>query len=298
MDVAHALTGFLVGLLVGMTGVGGGSLMAPLLILIFGVAPTTAIGTDLWFAGTTKTVGGAIHSAKNNADLRIVGRLMIGSIPAAIATLVVMNAMHWDQVRSGWLPITLGLVLVATAVATIARPTIHRWVLARAKSEDGAAHGLQLPLTILTGALLGVLVTITSVGAGALGDEGVELGEVALHRGGDLGLAGDDLGLELDHQQIAIALEELPVGVSHRLEGRLPFVAVVGGAAEEVDHPPARRLVGRDEQVGLRGEEAEDVRLGDPCGLRDLDGGGGAVALRGEDRERGLDQRLAPLLGG
>ena len=169
MDLAHALSGFLVGLLVGMTGVGGGSLMAPVLILIFGVAPTTAIGTDLWFAGTTKTVGGAIHSAKNNADLRIVGRLMIGSIPAAIVTLAVMNAMHWDQVRSGWLPITLGLVLVATAVATIARPTIHRWVLARADREDGPAHGLQLPLTILTGALLGVLVTITSVGAGALG---------------------------------------------------------------------------------------------------------------------------------
>lgn len=169
MDVAHALSGFLVGLLVGMTGVGGGSLMAPLLILIFGVAPTTAIGTDLWFAGTTKTVGGAIHSAKNNADLRIVGRLMIGSIPTAIGTLVVMNAMNWDQVRSGWLPITLGLVLVVTAAATLARPTLHRWILARADQSSESGHGMQLPLTILTGALLGVLVTITSVGAGALG---------------------------------------------------------------------------------------------------------------------------------
>lgn len=152
-----------------MTGVGGGSLMAPVLILIFGVAPTTAIGTDLWFAGTTKTFGGAIHSAKNNADLRIVGRLMIGSIPAAIGTLIVMNAMHWDQVRSGWLPMTLGLVLVATAVATIARPSLHRWILSKAKREDGAANGWQFPLTVLSGALLGVLVTITSVGAGALG---------------------------------------------------------------------------------------------------------------------------------
>lgn len=168
MDLAHALSGFLVGLLVGVTGVGGGSLMAPLLILIFGVAPTTAIGTDLWFAGTTKTVGGAIHSAKNNANLRIVGRLMVGSIPTAIATLVVMNAMHWDQVRNGWLPITLGLVLLATAVATIARPSLHRWVLANVK-ENGLARWLQLPLTILAGAILGVLVTITSVGAGALG---------------------------------------------------------------------------------------------------------------------------------
>jgi uncharacterized membrane protein YfcA len=169
MDVAHALSGFLVGLLVGVTGVGGGSLMAPLLILIFGVAPTTAIGTDLWFAGTTKTVGGAIHHAKNNAVLAIVGRLMMGSIPAALATLVVMNAMHWDQVRSGWLPITLGVVLCLTAGATIARPSIHRWIVARAGHDGRRFRNLQLPLTILAGAMLGVLVTITSVGAGAFG---------------------------------------------------------------------------------------------------------------------------------
>jgi uncharacterized membrane protein YfcA len=169
MDVAHALSGFLVGLLVGVTGVGGGSLMAPLLILVFGVAPTTAIGTDLWFAGITKSVGGSIHHAKNNADLTIVGRLMMGSIPAALATLAVMNAMQWDEVRSGWLPITLGVVLCLTAVATIARPSIHRWIIARAGHAGQRFRNLQLPLTILAGAVLGVLVTITSVGAGAFG---------------------------------------------------------------------------------------------------------------------------------
>jgi uncharacterized membrane protein YfcA len=169
MDVAHALSGFLVGLLVGVTGVGGGSLMAPLLILVFGVAPTTAIGTDLWFAGITKSVGGSIHHAKNNADLMIVGRLIMGSIPAALATLAVMNAMQWDQVRNGWLPITLGVVLCLTAVATIARPSIHRWIVARAGRGGQRLRKLQLPLTILAGAILGVLVTITSVGAGAFG---------------------------------------------------------------------------------------------------------------------------------
>jgi len=169
MDLAHALSGFLVGLLVGVTGVGGGSLMAPLLILIFGVPATTAIGTDLWFAGTTKTVGGAIHHAKNNSDLKVVGRLMMGSIPAAIATLAVMNAMHWDQVRNGWLPITLGVVLVMTSAATIARPSLHRWIVANAGRNGKAFRHLQLPLTIVAGALLGVLVTITSVGAGAFG---------------------------------------------------------------------------------------------------------------------------------
>lgn len=170
MDLAHALSGFLVGLLVGVTGVGGGSLMAPILILIFGIAPTTAVGTDLWFACATKTVGGAIHSAKNNADFRVVGRLMIGSMPAAIATLAVLSAMHWSQVKQGWLPITLGLVLLATAIATIARPSLHRWIIAHG-GADGfpGPNQLQFPMTVLAGAILGVLVTVTSVGAGALG---------------------------------------------------------------------------------------------------------------------------------
>ena len=167
MDLAHALSGFLVGLLVGVTGVGGGSLMAPILILIFGVAPTTAVGTDLLFAAATKTVGGAIHHAKNSADLKVVGRLAIGSIPAAIVTVIALQALHWSHVKQGWLPTALGLVLVATAGATLARPVLHRLVLRRGTRETMLRW--QLPLTILSGVLLGVLVTLTSVGAGALG---------------------------------------------------------------------------------------------------------------------------------
>jgi len=167
MDLAHALSGFLVGLLVGVTGVGGGSLMAPILILIFGVAPTTAVGTDLLFAAATKTVGGAIHHAKNSADLKVVGRLAIGSIPAAVITVIALQALHWSQVKQGWLPTALGLVLVATAGATLARPVLHRLVLRGGTRETMLRW--QLPLTILSGVLLGVLVTLTSVGAGALG---------------------------------------------------------------------------------------------------------------------------------
>lgn len=158
MDFAYALSGFLVGLLVGVTGVGGGSLMAPLLILIFGVAPTTAIGTDLWFASITKSVGGSIHHAKQNADLNVVMRLAMGSIPAAIVTLVILNAMNWAQVKHGWLPFALGLVLLVTAVGTITRPTLHRWVLSmRGDSKTGPLR-VQLPLTVFAGAILGVLV--------------------------------------------------------------------------------------------------------------------------------------------
>ena len=170
MDLMHALSGFLVGILVGMTGVGGGSLMAPILILIFGVPATTAIGTDLWFAGITKTVGGAIHHAKRSADLTVVSRLAMGSIPAAAVTLVAMQAMQWSEVKQGWLPFALGLVLLATAAATLGRPAIHRWVLARGSAgADVSATRWQAPMTIVAGAILGILVTLTSVGAGALG---------------------------------------------------------------------------------------------------------------------------------
>ncbi len=169
MDLAVAFSGLLVGLLVGLTGVGGGSLMAPVLILIFGVVPITAIGTDLWFACATKSVGGAVHHAKHNADLTVVGRLMIGSIPAAIATVAVLNSMHWSQVRQGWLPLALGIVLLATAVAAIARPSLHRWVVSRAADGPVAPVRAQFALTVVAGAILGVLVTLTSVGAGALG---------------------------------------------------------------------------------------------------------------------------------
>lgn len=170
MDVFHALSGFLVGLLIGMTGVGGGSLMAPILILIFGVSPATAIGTDLWFAGITKSVGGAVHHVKRSADLAVVARLALGSIPAAIATLAVMHAMNWSEVDNGWIPLALGAVLLVTAVATIARPSLHRWILSRQRRGSSIAPARwQAPLTTLAGATLGVLVTVTSVGAGALG---------------------------------------------------------------------------------------------------------------------------------
>jgi hypothetical protein len=170
VDLAHALSGFVVGMLVGLTGVGGGSLMAPILILLFGVSPTTAVGTDLWFAGITKTVGGAIHHANQCADWQVVGRLALGSIPAAIATLAVLHALNWSQMKQGWLPFALGLVLIATAAATIARPRLHRMILDRQRGGRSAAPvRWQAQLTVAAGALLGALVTLTSIGAGALG---------------------------------------------------------------------------------------------------------------------------------
>ena len=170
MELAQAFSGFIVGLLVGMTGVGGGSLMAPILILLFGVSPATAVGTDLWFAGITKTVGGAIHHAKQSADWQVVRRLALGSVPAAIVTLIVLHSLNFSKMEQGWLPFALGLVLLATAVATIVRPALHRAILAR-QGRGGSVQPVawQAPLTVAAGAMLGVLVTLTSIGAGALG---------------------------------------------------------------------------------------------------------------------------------
>jgi len=167
MTLAYTVSGLLVGLLVGLTGVGGGSLMAPILILIFGVAPTTAVGTDLLFAGVTKTVGAAIHHANRSTDWMVVRRLALGSIPGAIVTVIALQSLHWSTVKQGWLPITLGIVLIITAIATLARPLLHQYVLSHGSNEKRMRW--QLPLTIIAGVVLGVLVTLTSVGAGALG---------------------------------------------------------------------------------------------------------------------------------
>ena len=90
-DFLYAVSGFCVGALVGMTGVGGGSLLTPLLILLFGVQPTTAVGTDLLFAASTKATGTIVHSAARTIDWLLVAMLAIGSVPATIATLFVLS---------------------------------------------------------------------------------------------------------------------------------------------------------------------------------------------------------------
>ena len=169
MELLNSLAGFVVGLLVGVTGVGGGSLMSPILILIFGVAPVTAIGTDLWFAGVTKAIGGYVHHRQESADLSIVKWLAIGSIPAAVATILILSATGYGQVRNGVVVTALGGVLILTAFATLGRA---RLVAAMRRAQDRTPDGLirwQRPMTAVAGAVLGVLVTLTSVGAGALG---------------------------------------------------------------------------------------------------------------------------------
>ncbi len=163
----YSLSGFVVGALVGMTGVGGGSLMTPILILLFGFYPTTAVGTDLLFATVTKSVGTSVHRAKGMVDWRIVRLLATGSIPAALAALLVLARIGTPSPEiSRIITSVLGVALLITAFAVLFRNSIAEW----AHRREARANPRRAALgTILLGFVLGAAVTLSSVGAGAIG---------------------------------------------------------------------------------------------------------------------------------
>ncbi len=167
LDPLFVLSGFSVGALVGMTGVGGGSLMTPLLILLFGIHPATAVGTDLLYAAATKTAGSFVHGLARSIEWRVVRALATGSLPATIATVVGLSFMNLDSPMARSL-ITLVLcgALFMTAGALIFRDTMVKAWRHRFPALDARHTALG---TILTGAALGVLVSISSIGAGAIG---------------------------------------------------------------------------------------------------------------------------------
>ena len=161
------LSGFLVGLLVGLTGVGGGSLMTPLLMLIFGVQATTAVGTDLLYAAVTKSGGTVAHHRRETIDWQVTRRLATGSIPAAILTLTVLYKLG---VRGGasspLITIVLACALILTAICVVSHRQLRMLTATRGLGPD--PHRVAV-LTIIAGLVLGVLVTLSSVGAGAIG---------------------------------------------------------------------------------------------------------------------------------
>jgi uncharacterized membrane protein YfcA len=163
----HVLSGFAVGVLVGMTGVGGGSLMTPILILLFGIHPVAAVGTDLLYAAATKSGGTLVHGLHGAIDWRVVARLAAGSVPMTAFTLFVLSRFELYGVGAGGLVnAVLGTALFFTAAALIFR---RRLVRLRAKHVGELDARRTRALTIATGAVLGVLVSISSVGAGAIG---------------------------------------------------------------------------------------------------------------------------------
>ncbi len=164
---AYSVSGFFVGTLVGLTGVGGGSLMTPLLVLFFGIAPGTAVGTDLLYAAITKSGGTLVHAWNKTIEWRIVGKLAAGSVPATVATLLWLHHLG-TQSHGAHSLITnvLGVALLLTAITLVFR----KWMLAYlARFTEELTDWHRTLLTIVLGVFLGVLVSISSVGAGAIG---------------------------------------------------------------------------------------------------------------------------------
>lgn len=169
LDLVNSAAGLGVGIIVGLTGVGGGSLMAPIMVLIFGVAPATAVGTDLWFAAITKIFGGWVHGTKGTIDWQILRRMFYGSLPAALLTLIWLHQSGAGQYKGDLIMTMLGATLILTSVAAAFRTRFHAVGQRLRASKPATFKAMQPPLTVFGGAILGFLVTLTSIGAGALG---------------------------------------------------------------------------------------------------------------------------------
>lgn len=163
------VAGLTVGFIVGLTGVGGGSLMTPIL-LYFGIPPTTAVGTDLLYAAVTKTGGIFVHHKKNNINWKITGWLALGSVPAALLTLWILDAMKTDtSTMNATIKYSLGWALLFTSVAILFKNKIMTFSQKHSGDKFHTESKTQNALTLLIGIMLGAVVTLTSIGAGALG---------------------------------------------------------------------------------------------------------------------------------
>ena len=171
MDFSYTIAGFVVGFIVGLTGVGGGSLMTPILVLIFGVKAAIAVGTDLLYAAITKSGGIFVHHRRQTIDWRIVGLLASGSIPATLVSIMVLKQLdsagiNYDRIITG----SLSVALVLTSLVLLFKNPLQR--LGQNERLDAIRalhHRFCKPFTVVAGILIGTLVTLSSVGAGALG---------------------------------------------------------------------------------------------------------------------------------
>lgn len=166
MEFGYIIAGFVVGLLVGLTGVGGGSLMTPILVLFFHIKPAFAVGTDLLYAAITKSVGIFAHGKLGNIDWKIVRLLAYGSVPASIITTLYLRNMDIASDSAvNTIKFWLGIALLVTSLSVIFRNQLAKF----SKREHLISARLTPYLTVFLGLILGFLVTLTSVGAGALG---------------------------------------------------------------------------------------------------------------------------------
>jgi uncharacterized protein len=170
VDPLILLFGLVVGILIGLTGVGGGSLMTPLLLLVGGYSPVVTIGTDLAYGAITKTLGGWRHLRAGHVDVRLSWWLAAGSVPGALAGVVTLNLLD-DAYGKRFAPYLLGAVAAALALAasaTLFRAVFRPELVARERESAGLVRPTSKAGTVLIGLVLGFILGLTSVGSGAL----------------------------------------------------------------------------------------------------------------------------------
>ncbi len=185
MDYRISLVGLLIGFLVGLTGMGGGALLAPIMILFFRIPPVWAVGTDIAYSTVTKAVGSIVHIRQKNVNFKVALWLACGSVPATLLSVGLVQYMrkHYADVINSLIVHTIGFTLLLVAVLLIAKPFIMRYVERRnlAAQKQKALSGIETSkgpstwekryrpaLTIFVGAFVGFLVGLTSVGSGTL----------------------------------------------------------------------------------------------------------------------------------
>jgi uncharacterized protein len=171
MDFSFTIIGFVVGFIIGMTGVGGGSLMTPILVLGFGIKPAIAVGTDLLYAAITKSGGVLVHHKHGNIQWKVLKLLFIGSIPAALCSIFIIKKLDDAGINyDNLIMTTLSVALILTGLFLISRNQLHKLSTNENFTSIKILHRkLRKPITIFAGALIGALVTISSVGAGVIG---------------------------------------------------------------------------------------------------------------------------------
>lgn len=219
MDFAYTLAGFVVGFIVGMTGVGGGSLMTPILVLGFGISPVIAVGTDLLYAAITKSTGILFHHRQKNIHWDVVKPLAMGSIPATIISIVILKKIqaagfNYDNL----ITTTLSIALILTSLVLIFKKRIKSVAQQENMAAIKAVHNrVRKPLTVFFGTMIGVLVTLSSVGAGALGSAML----LFLHPGlKTIAIVGTDLAHAVPITLIA--------GLGHTYMGTVDFILLIG----------------------------------------------------------------------
>jgi len=206
----YIMAGLGVGLAVGITGVGGGSLMTPLL-LMFGFPPHIAIGTDLLYAGIAKSTGVVMHAKRGNVNWRIMGAMAAGSLPASFVTVWALSQFEHPEHYQHLLTGTLGVMLIITAVVIVFRKHLHGFLKLNINEQQGSTA------IFLCGLVLGVFVTLTSVGAGALGTAMMMLLFPAMQ-------ARNVVGTDLAH---AVPLT-LVAGIGHVFLGNIDYNLLAG----------------------------------------------------------------------